>query len=465
MPAASAAAGAHEQVVSDSPFPRTRNEPQLEPSRQSDRSMAKKPLKKRRVCLRHCSVESVGLMRQVASCWLDHPHKAQRKSSGTLSWATVVATSPPSSGPYLYDERYCDEHNKGTALEDSPKVEELKAMSSAPKHPTGVTRTAGSGNAEDDTELEVESLTNSKSQFCMKEAWRKEGAAAPVTPSPFLHFLERSGKSPPVVHKREPKAKPERAWTSEVKPPHLPDFVGAPLSVNAGATLSSIHADGTGTTESEVKETRFAVGSRVDYEDPNGNAQLAIHPYDPKSFATKMYGTPDIGHSAFSTSARCASGSRSVPPLADCRVLPPYLQSNFVLPNGTTLEQVRVNSSDLMKSKKRMTPSHEPYSLDFLPAYSPLARVTKKRVTAPAGLPLDIARAINLSSGRPQDASMLHSLQLEEQATRVSPSRFLSTPHHASPLFMNTFGLTESSLKRPPEAPVSPRDVPLKKYD
>jgi hypothetical protein len=417
-------------------------------------------------------------MRQVASCWLNHPHMApkqqqqqqqqQRTSSGMHSWATVVATSPPTSGPYLYSERYFDDRRKGTTLEDSPKVEVLRAMSVDLKQAGDATHAngRGNGNSEEDTELEVEALTNSKRQLCTKEAFRKEGAAAPVTPSPFPFVMASAGKSPPMVDNGKPKAKPTSVGKSHVKPIHLPDFAGAPPPKYSVTAVADLDTDSTRTGGAVGCETHVSVGGRVDLESTDGDTQYGLHQYDPMSFLTKLYCTPEAGHSAFSTTALRTSGSRTLQPLVvDSGVSLPLPPSDSVLPSGTA--SAKMSSPDGMKNKKRMSLCDAP-NLGFFPAYSPLNRAAKKRANASTDLPLDDAHAVDLSSYGPQEASVLQGLHLEEPAARVTPSLFLDMPHNqcASLPFINLFGSTEAPLNSSPEAaPVSPRDAPLKTCD
>jgi hypothetical protein len=187
-----------------------------------------KPLKKRRLRLEEdVELQTTCLMRQVASCWLDHPsneiattpHGHALVSPLPQDWGQVVASLPPTSGSYLYNERYCDNTKKRSLIEDSPPAKIRSLTSSVVDTTAGAHTSANNVEkavnvekeaattetdlsfAEDDSERELETLTM-KTQTVTES---NEAVLTSVTPSPFPPIPNSAPTTPTSVERNKPK--------------------------------------------------------------------------------------------------------------------------------------------------------------------------------------------------------------------------------------------------------------------
>jgi hypothetical protein len=168
--------------------------------------LGSKPLKKRRVHHRPpACVPTTTLQRQVASCWLDPP-LLLRGAAGSPGWAEIVATTAPTSGPYLYDDDAAaaavgaappgasclfsdDCHLSRVAL---PRSRD-SATAAPPEHG------APAPSLLDDSELEMETLAAAKPRGddkTLPPGGPKGFLGASVTPSPFPPAPDSAAATP-----------------------------------------------------------------------------------------------------------------------------------------------------------------------------------------------------------------------------------------------------------------------------
>ena len=181
----------------------------------------RKPLKKRRIESPDSIIDAdilppTKLQRQVASCWYSNGVKAHEIGGRSNKIFRELTKSPPSSGPYSYDEHYAtstsdssfSESKKGSlgkrrlsliddddetevtfasvechaiTLGSATKGEEANKTTISKKEPDPSTLIL----SRIDLEQELHMLTL---QCCKSNAKAKPGSTIPVTPSPHPHW-------------------------------------------------------------------------------------------------------------------------------------------------------------------------------------------------------------------------------------------------------------------------------------